>query len=110
MGRHSYLGEFELLVMLSVLHAGDEAYGVTIRQEIEERIGRPVSRGALYLTLERLVDKGYLRARMADATRIRGGRPRKYYRVQRAGLAAIRDARATIAQMARGLESMLRKA
>jgi len=108
-GRHSFLGEFELLVMLSVLHAGDQAYGVTIRQAIEERTGRSVSRGALYLTLERLVEKGYLRARMADATRARGNRPRKYYRAQRAGLTAIRESRATVDQMWRGLESLLGK-
>lgn len=109
MGRHSFLGEFELLVMLSVLHAGDEAYGVTIREAIEERTGRAVSRGALYLTLERLAEKGYLRGRLADPSRARGHRPRKYYRVQRAGLRAIRDSRATVTQMWRGLESVLGK-
>jgi len=109
-GKHGYLGEFELLVMLAVLHGGDEAYGVTILQAIEEKTGRPVSRGALYLTLERLVEKGYLKGRMADASRARGNRPRKYYKVQRAGLAAIRDARATVQQMWRGLESTLGKA
>ena len=109
MGKHAFLGEFELLVMLSVLHAGDEAYGVTIKDAIEARTGRAVSRGALYLTLERLVEKGYLRARMADASKVRGNRPRKYYKVQRAGLAAIRDSRATLTQMWRGLESVLGK-
>jgi len=108
--RRGYLGEFELLVMLAVLHGGDEAYGVTILQAIEERTRRRVSRGALYLTLERLVAKGYLRARMADASRPRGYRPRKYYRVQRAGLAAVREARATVQQMWSGLESVLGQA
>jgi PadR family transcriptional regulator, regulatory protein PadR len=108
--RYSYLGEFELLVMLATLHAGDEAYGVTIREAIEARTGRPVSRGSLYLTLERLVDKGFLRARMADATRVRGHRPRKYYRVRKAGLVAIRESRASVTVMWRGLESVLGKA
>lgn len=110
MGRHSFLGEFELLVMLSVLQASDQAYGVTIREAIEQRTGRSVSRGALYITLERLVDKGYLRARMGDASSSRGNRPRKYYRVESAGLTAIKDSRAAVAEMCRGLESVLGKA
>ncbi len=110
MGRHGFLGEFELLVMLSVLQAGEEAYGLTIRQAIEERTGRPISRGALYLTLERLVEKGYLRGRLADATRARGNRPRKYYRVERAGLKAIRESREMVRQMWQGLEPVLGKA
>lgn len=110
MGKHGSLGEFELLVMLAVLHGGSEAYGVTILQTIEERTGRPVARGALYLTLERLVEKGFLKARMADPSRVRANRPRKYYKVQRAGLVAIRDARAAVQQMWRGLEPTLGKA
>lgn len=107
MSKDGTLGELELLVMLSVLHAGDRAYGVTIRQAIEDRTGRMVARGALYLTLERLVEKGYLTARMADADAARAHRPRKYYRVRRAGIQAIKASRASVARMWRGLESVL---
>jgi DNA-binding PadR family transcriptional regulator len=104
-----FLGEFELLVLLSVLHTEDAAYGVTIREAIEARTGRPVARGALYLTLERLVDKGYLRSWTGDASAQRAGKPRKYYQVEQAGLAAIKESRTMLREMWRGLESVLGK-
>ena len=61
MATRDYLGEFEQIVLLAVARTGDDAYGITIRDEIQRRIGRDVSIGALYLTLDRLTGKGYLR-------------------------------------------------
>lgn len=106
-GGRGFLGEFELLVMLSVLQASPDAYGVPVRQVLERRTGRSVSRGALYVTLERLVEKGYLSATLQPGGERRGNRPRKYYRVERRGLRAIRDSRAAIRRMWRGLEAVL---
>ena len=61
-----FLAEFELYVMLAVARLGDEAYGVTVRREIEGRTGRPVSVGALYATLARLGDKGRVALEVSD--------------------------------------------
>jgi PadR family transcriptional regulator PadR len=109
MNRQTFLGEFEMLVLLAAVRLGEGAYGVTIRREIEGRTGRGVGRGALYVTLDRLEQKGYLGSRLADPTPERGGRARRYYRVERAGLAALRESRAMISRMWQGLEPQLGK-
>jgi DNA-binding PadR family transcriptional regulator len=92
-GRVTFLGEFEQIVLLAVLHLGDGAYGMTIRREIETRAGRPVSIGAAYATLERLVEKGYLRAREEAGGAERGGRARRFFALTPSGVAALEDAR-----------------
>jgi DNA-binding PadR family transcriptional regulator len=91
-GRVTFLGEFEQIVLLAVLHLGDTAYGTTIRREIETRAGRPVSIGAAYATLDRLVEKGYLRSREEDGAE-RGGRVRRFFTVTPSGMAALQNAR-----------------
>jgi PadR family transcriptional regulator, regulatory protein PadR len=98
------LGEFEQLVLLAVLRLGDSAYAVSIRREIEERTGRSVSRGAIYITLDRLEKKGYLVSRFADATAERGGRSKRYYEVRPVGARALRDSWSAIRKMWEGLE------
>lgn len=102
-----YLGEFEYAVLLAVLHLGDEAYAVPVRELIEERTGRPVARGALYTGLDRLEAKGCLRSRMGDATEERGGKAKRYYTVTAAGLKAIRATHGALSNLTRGLESLL---
>ena len=72
-GRQTYLGEFEQVVMLAVVRLGADAYGTQIRREIEARGERAVSIGAAYATLDRLVDKGYLRCRESNGGAERGG-------------------------------------
>jgi DNA-binding PadR family transcriptional regulator len=104
-----YLGEFEYAVLLAVLHLGDDAYAVPVRELIEQRTGRPVARGALYTGLDRLEAKGCLRSRMGDATDERGGKARRYYSVTQAGLKAIRATHESLANLARGLEAILEK-
>jgi DNA-binding PadR family transcriptional regulator len=103
MGDKDYLGEFEQVVLLAVLRAGEDAYAVTIREEIARRTGRNVSRGALYITLERLEEKGYLRSRLGGATPERGGRPKRFYRVQPSGVTALEASREALERMWRGV-------
>ena len=102
-----YLGEFEYAVMLAVVRLGDEAYGVPIRELIEERTGRPVARGALYTGLERLEAKGCLRSRMGDPTPERGGRARRYFTATPLGLRALKHTHAALSNLSKGLEAIL---
>jgi PadR family transcriptional regulator len=103
------LGEFEQLVLLAVLRLGDRAYAVTIRQEIEERTGRSVSRGATYVTPDRLEKKGYLASRLGDPTAERGGRSKRYYELRPVGGAALRESWTAIRKMWEGMEPVIKK-
>jgi DNA-binding PadR family transcriptional regulator len=102
-----YLGEFEYAALLAVLHLGDEAYAVPVRELIEDRTGRPVARGALYTPLERLERKSCLRSRMSDPSPERGGRARRYFTVTPLGLRALRSTHAALSRLSRGLEAVL---
>jgi DNA-binding PadR family transcriptional regulator len=102
-----YLGEFEHIVLLAILRLGDEAYAIPIREEIEERTGRTVARGALYTALERLETKAYLRSRMSEPLPERGGRSRRYFSVTPAGLSAMRSSRRSLLRLWQGLEGRL---
>ena len=75
------LGEFEEIVMLTVAILYDDAYGVSIKKEIESRLKRGVSVGALQSALKRLEDKDYLQSHDGDATQERAGRPKRYYKI-----------------------------
>jgi PadR family transcriptional regulator PadR len=89
MGKSGHLGELEQMVLLAILRLGDEAYGGRIRRELEERAERGVARGALYVTIDRLVEKGMLESRMGDSTPGRGGRRRRYLTLTPAGKTAV---------------------
>jgi PadR family transcriptional regulator, regulatory protein PadR len=102
-----YLGEFEYAVLLAVMHLGEEAYAVPVRELIEERTARPVARGALYTALERLETKACLRSRMGDPSASRGGRARRYFSVTPLGLRALRSTHAALARLSHGLEAVL---
>ena len=108
MSRHESLGEFEQTVLLAIAHLGDDAYGVPIRQEIEDRTGRTVAVGALYTALDRLEKKGYVRSEMSDPTPERGGRSRRHFWLRSAGAEALRRSRALMESMWRGLRSDLK--
>jgi DNA-binding PadR family transcriptional regulator len=84
-----HLGEFEHIVLLAVLRLAKDAYGVPIRHEIEKRAARKVTVGALYSTLDRLEAKGYVSSWFADPTGERGGRSRRYFRVEPPGIEAL---------------------
>ena len=102
------LGEFEQVVLLAVLRLEQGAYAVPVRREIEKRTRRSVTRGALYVTLERLEDKGYLESWLAEPTPERGG-AKRFYRVRHAGLAALRQSWAALRNMWEGLDPVVRK-
>jgi DNA-binding PadR family transcriptional regulator len=101
--RDHYLGEFEQIVLLAVVRLGDDAYGVPIRREIEKRGGRNVTVGALYSTLDRLEAKGYVSSWFADPTAERGGRSRRYFRVEPAGAEALARAKEMLQRMWKGV-------
>src|SRR5262245_54787427 len=106
MSRIDRLGEFEQSVLLAIAHLRDDAYGVTIRREIESRTKRSVAVGALYTALDRLERKGYVASRMSDPTPERGGRSKRHFRVLAAGVRALRGSRDRLASMWKGLESL----
>lgn len=101
-----YLGGFEQLILFSVLQLKDEAYGVSIRENIEERTGRTVSIGAIYTALGRLEERGLVRSR-TEEPQGRSGRPRKYYALSPEGARHLRESYASIQSMAGGLTSEL---
>ncbi len=101
------LGDFEQLVLLAVIHLGDDAYGITIAEEIENRTGFRVVHGSVYTTLNRLENKGYLRSRRGDPLPVRGGRARRCYTVEPEGLEALHEMRMALKQMWAGLEPEL---
>ena len=97
-----YLGEFEQLILFSVVKLGAEAYGGAIRETIEARTGRVVSSGAINTTLGRLAERKFVTASQG-APAGRAGRPRKYYAVTPAGARALRDSYARIQAIAGGV-------
>ena len=99
MPKGRYLAEFELYVMSALSLLGDEAYGVTIRQEIERRSGRRVAIGAVYATLARLADKGLVAFRVSDPLPVQGGRSRKHARLTPTGRRALKDSTEMLARM-----------
>ena len=88
-----YLGEFEELVLLTVAALGDDAYGVSIQQDIETRCRRSISIGALHSTITRLEEKGFLKSWKGGATPQRGGRSKRFFEVTHAGKKALSETR-----------------
>ena len=103
----STLGEFEQLVLIAIVRLDEDAYGATIRREIEERTARRLSISAVYTTLDRLERKGLVRSWIGQPTAERGGRRRKYFALQAAGARALRSAYNAFGAMTAGLERRL---
>ena len=101
------LGEFEKLVMLALLHLGDDAYGATIIRELEERTGRATSAGAVYVALRRMEKKGLVASRLGEPSPQRGGRPKRFFTVSGDGVEALRRAAEDWTAMMAGLEATL---
>jgi len=99
MSRDRSLGSLEEIVLLSLARLDhledDDAYGMTVRRELQDRTGVDYSVGAVYSTLDRLESKGLVTSRLADPEPERGGRPRRYFTVTEAALAALTEARTT---------------
>lgn len=103
MAKFEALGEFEQSVLLAIVHVGEHAYGVSIREEIERRTGRSVSVGALYTALDRLERKGYIRSTVSDPTPLRGGRAKRHVAITAPGMAALRRSRELLDRMWAGM-------
>lgn len=98
------LNETEQLVLLALARLRDEAYGVTVRQEIEERSGHPISIAAVYAALDRLERRGFAESWLAEPTPERGGRAKKHFRPTASGAEAVEAARAAMDRMWEGLD------
>lgn len=99
------LGEFEILVLAALVRLGADAYGVTIRQEIESRTRRDISVGALYSTLSRLEEKGYVASRVGEATKERGGRAKRHFVIRAEGEAQLEKSIFALSNMLKGIKS-----
>lgn len=98
------LGPLEQIVLLAVYRLGSDAYGMTVRREIEERIGRNISIGAVYATLDRLQAKGFVSSYVGESTPERGGRAKRHFRMKAAGRRALEQSQEAVRRMAEGLD------
>jgi DNA-binding PadR family transcriptional regulator len=103
MAHNTNLGEFEQIVLLAIMRLDDQAYDVTIREEIRQHTGRDTFPGALYTTLDRLEQKGLVASRLGEPTPARGGRAKRYYAVSAAGIAAVERAQKSYQSLLAGL-------
>ena len=101
--KRAFLGEFEEVVMLTVAILDEEAYGVTVTQEIERKTGRSVGFSTVHTTLQRLEEKGFLSSQMGGATAERGGRRKRFFTVTAAGRKALRDVKQVREELWRSL-------
>ena len=103
----SPLGEFEVVVLMAVLHLGPGAFASAIRNEIEQRTGRSVSRGSIYITLDRLEEKNLLTSTLGHASADRGGRPKRLFKITTRGTAGVKRSVVMFASMHKGLEPLV---
>ena len=103
------LRQLELIVLLAVLSLGDDAYPIAIRDAIEKRSKRMLARAAVFLTLERLEDKGLVTSRFGDPTPVRGGRAKRFFKATAAGITAARRSVAEVTAMTSGVEVVLNR-
>lgn len=101
------LGEFEMLLLAAVLRLEDEAYGAGVVREIEERTGREPVAGAVYTGLRRLEARGLLRSEVGEPTPERGGRRKRYFRLEPAGAKALASSLESIRSISAGLDDAL---
>src|SRR6187549_939558 len=102
------IGDFEQLILFALIRLGDDAYGVTIRLQIENRTGRAISQGALYTALDRLERRGLVTSRLGDPTPQRGGKRKRLYTLQPAGERALARVYESLRLMASGVATRLR--
>jgi DNA-binding PadR family transcriptional regulator len=106
MGR-AHLGEFEQVLLYSLVRLGDDTSGVAIAGLIEERTGRVISPGAIYTGLMRLERRRFVRSQLGEPTPQRGGKRRRLYRATPLGLRVLADMHTALSEMARGLKPKL---
>lgn len=105
MREHTYLGEFELMLLLTIVRLGDDAYGVPLSRELALLRGRDVSIGSVYAALDRLEIKGLITSSLGDSTPERGGRAKRYFRVTRQGLKSVHETRKVLSKLWKSLPS-----
>jgi DNA-binding PadR family transcriptional regulator len=101
-----HLGDLELLVMLAHIRLGDDAYGVTIGREIEQKGRRPAALASVYAVLERLERRGWVRSELGEATPERGGRAKRHFHITAQGLKELKRARAGLIGMWQGITEL----
>ena len=97
------LGSLEQVVLLALLRLGPKAYGVTVRREIQKQTRSNISIGSIYATLDRLESKGYVSSFLGEPTAERGGRAKKYFRVEAEGRRALAASQQAIRRLSLGL-------
>jgi DNA-binding PadR family transcriptional regulator len=96
-------GDFEQQVLLAVWRLGADAYGASVRDELEARTGAEVAQGAVYVTLVRLEKKGFLKSRLSDPTPVRGGKAKRIFRITPEGIDGVRETRRLMDRLWDGL-------
>jgi PadR family transcriptional regulator, regulatory protein PadR len=99
MREHTYLGEFELILLLTILRLGDGAYGVPLSRELSQLRGSDVSVGSVYAALDRLELKGLISSLLGEATSERGGRAKRYFSVTTEGLRSVKETRRVLTRL-----------
>jgi len=107
MGDRTFLGEFEHLVLAAAMRLGEGAYGAALMREIEERTGRSVQAGSVYITVQRLEEKGLVACTLGEADEGRGGRPKRFVTPTPAGVRALAEHREALLRIWDGLEARL---
>jgi PadR family transcriptional regulator PadR len=105
-GSEDSLGSLEHVVLLAVMRLAGNAYGMTVRREIESATGRDISIGAVYATLSRLESKGFIQSFSGEPTAARGGRAKRYFRMTSVGQAAVHNTHEIIHKMSAGLKGL----
>lgn len=105
MREHNYLGEFELMLLLTIIRLRDEAYGVPLSRELAIMRGRDVSVGSVYAALDRLEIKGLITSSLGESTPERGGRAKRYFCVTQQGLRSVHATRSVLSKLWKSLPS-----
>jgi DNA-binding PadR family transcriptional regulator len=103
MREHTHLGEFELIILLTIIRLGDEVYGVPLARELSTIRGGDVSVGSVYAVLDRLELKGLIVSTLGDPSPERGGRAKRYFRVTAQGLKSLRETRQMLTKLWKSL-------
>jgi DNA-binding PadR family transcriptional regulator len=100
------LSNFELMVMLAIIRIGDDSYGVSISNEIEETTGSEVMLGSVYDALVRLEQKGLIASVLGESTPERGGRAKRHFRATPKGIRVVRDTQLSLVKLWKGLPQL----
>ena len=106
MRKGEYLGNFDLMLLLALLRLGDNAYGVTIAEELEKQTEREVVVASVYATLDRLQERGLVVSSLGESTPERGGRAKRYFRITADGVREVRDAQRCLMKLWKGVPEL----